>query len=334
MTVRQVLICLTRCSVHLSFEASRKFIHLSLFSMLKSSSNYLMGKTVTLLIGHEKKDLVVHEKLLCSASDYFDRMLHGNFKERECEKIDVSNQSADAVLYIISIMYAAGTAGPYSCGVVGLCCTKQAWLSRAVKAYILADEWLCSRVRAEILRAIHKRIEQLEGSAMDDIHPILSADAVNFAWENLPEGNPLRRLIVDFWIQSPMPILADVDGFGCVNILDYSPSFLKTAEIARQSKALSRHTMSRFTDRVSKDKMNKLKGYDSWHLQRYIDGIDKGPIQSRSGFQLHPFETLDVWQLCDCVKVFGGAVVTRHPLVATQGHRPELEEDYDAERFW
>lgn len=70
--------------------------------MPSTSSN---SDTAVVFVGSEKKKFVIHTKLLCTASPFFDRALNGNFTEAASQEVTLEEEAPELFEYFFDWLY-------------------------------------------------------------------------------------------------------------------------------------------------------------------------------------------------------------------------------------
>ena len=109
---------------------------------VKLTTGRKLGTTmvdISVETGNKKRQFLVHKKLLCEKSTFFDKMFNGNFEEAKENKATFPEDNPDAVSALIDMLVyhnnIRSIAGPSDPKVVG----SMAW--DPVEVYALAEKW-------------------------------------------------------------------------------------------------------------------------------------------------------------------------------------------------
>ncbi|XP_055532027.1 BTB/POZ domain-containing protein 6-B-like isoform X2 [Wyeomyia smithii] len=98
---------------------------------------------VTFLVGEKRQPIYAHKLLLIIASEYFNAMFNGNFKESSSEQIEVLDMEADIFLDILRFIY---------CGKVRMT------VENALEIYVHAQKYMLNELRRRAVSFLEKHI--------------------------------------------------------------------------------------------------------------------------------------------------------------------------------
>jgi hypothetical protein len=264
---------------------------------------------VQLVVGPQELVVTVHEALLCAASKYFQKYLKGGFKESASKTVELPHEDAGTVQTIVSFMYVVAVSEGaarddmqwINSAVWEANSKTDVWMTKATNVYVLADKWCCIYLRSVILHAVHKLLLSFSALATRElICCLLPPRAVSIAWSQLPEGNPMRRLLVDVWAATMWP-------YGAASLSDYPQEFLVTAMGAEKARSHVRATMTRSAG----GRPLELEDLSSLEELMAVDGYCDVAKYARSGapdyitfrgreLHLRRYDSDDVWCYCSC----------------------------------
>lgn len=154
------------------------------------------GPIIEVQVGRvDAQSFMVHEPLLRSSSPYFDRMLCGNWKEAREQLIKLPEDKPTIFAIYMAWLYQKKIAT-----------VRRVWLPgtteflHLVQAYTFGDMIQAKSFQNSIIDAIfEKRRAGREGLGWFERIP--DHDCVNTVYQNTCPGSPLRRLLVDLWIE-------------------------------------------------------------------------------------------------------------------------------------
>jgi hypothetical protein len=164
------------------------------------------SKFAAIVVGPKKARFTVHEELLTYHSPYFRAALTGGFKEAEDKAVTLSEERVPIVEFFVHWLY-------YQClpnadDPIDL---YDAWndgeadgelmTSNLIELYVFGDKFDVPGLKSQAMTDLFKHIEDVEGTELP------SADAIRFAFGNLPEHAPLLQFLADtycHWARSSM----------------------------------------------------------------------------------------------------------------------------------
>ena len=178
------------------------------------------ASVVTFHVGSERHPLVIHKELLCLHSPYCRAALEGNFAEGTQDFLEFRDEELETLEAYQVILYQLGMDIHQDLNLdweeYEDESHKANWLLLPIKVYVFADMIGSLAICRGLLRDVKAVFEQIGLCA-----PICP-EAVSYAWGNLPEGNPMRRLLVDVATASePTGWMRDTK--------EYPPEFLAAA---------------------------------------------------------------------------------------------------------
>ena len=149
-----------------------------------------MSKTFVVTVGDEEKEFILHTDVAARSSKFFRAAMSNDWKESRQNRVTLKElETVDFELYL-----------------QWLSTNEHSFLSdlnlhRLAELYILGDFLDDFAFRAAMLNHFVKKT--VDGIVYPD-HSIVTP-----TWEQTPEGSPLRKIIVELWVFSPIEILAD-----------------------------------------------------------------------------------------------------------------------------
>ncbi|XP_058445506.1 BTB/POZ domain-containing protein 6-A-like isoform X1 [Malaya genurostris] len=110
----------------------------------ESLINNRFQSDVTFLVGEKRQPIYAHKLLLIIASEYFNAMFNGNFKESSSDEIEVRDIEADIFLEILRFIY---------CGKVRLT------IENVLEIYVHAQKYMLNELRRRTVRFLEKHID-------------------------------------------------------------------------------------------------------------------------------------------------------------------------------
>ncbi|EAT38331.1 AAEL009769-PA [Aedes aegypti] len=110
----------------------------------ESLINNKFQSDVTFLVGEKRQPIYAHKLLLIIASEYFNAMFNGNFKESTSGEIEVSDVEPDIFLEILRFIY---------CGKVRLT------IENVLEIYVHAQKYMLNELRRRTIRVLEKHID-------------------------------------------------------------------------------------------------------------------------------------------------------------------------------
>ncbi|XP_058836263.1 BTB/POZ domain-containing protein 6-A-like isoform X3 [Topomyia yanbarensis] len=110
----------------------------------ESLINNRFQSDVTFLVGEKRQPIFAHKLLLIIASEYFNAMFNGNFKESSSDEIEVRDIEADIFLEILRFIY---------CGKVRLT------IENVLEIYVHAQKYMLNELRRRTVRFLENHID-------------------------------------------------------------------------------------------------------------------------------------------------------------------------------
>ncbi|XP_055619527.1 BTB/POZ domain-containing protein 6-B-like isoform X1 [Toxorhynchites rutilus septentrionalis] len=110
----------------------------------ESLINNRFQSDVTFMVGEKRQPIHAHKLLLIIASEYFNAMFNGNFRESSSGEIEVSDVEPDIFLEILRFIY---------CGKVRLT------IENALEIYVHAQKYMLNELRRRTIRFLENHID-------------------------------------------------------------------------------------------------------------------------------------------------------------------------------
>jgi len=159
-------------------------------------ASVLGTETISVFVGTERTQYVVHKQLLCNKVPYFSKLLNGSFSESKAGKIVLTDDMEDLPTFALFLHWLYSGSVPAipikdswddfsidnleSCGVI-------AAETPHHHLYYLADRWCIPLLKNLTI----DRIRRFHNATDSYVHPKLIIDG----YANTPEGSSLRRYL-------------------------------------------------------------------------------------------------------------------------------------------
>ncbi|KAF2431139.1 hypothetical protein EJ08DRAFT_199899 [Tothia fuscella] len=155
----------------------------------------ILGREVVeIWIVDDEKPFIVHRQLIASSSEFFNKALNGEFKEKEgVVRLAVVDNSANFDIYVrwlYSCQLYSQFPGDASTNEVTAKEANEEW-PRLAALYIIGDVLLDQKFRNVVIDAILERVK------VEDRFPTGLVDTV---YSSTPAKSKLRKLLVDIWV--------------------------------------------------------------------------------------------------------------------------------------
>lgn len=156
--------------------------------------------TVTLLVGVKNEKFTIHKSVLCAQSKFFEAACKNEWMDSNDRSLKLPEDESDCIRAMITWMY-----HPFIRIPKGLC-GKEKEMARVAflaRLWVVADKFNILRLRNDSLDGIiHYLDNYVRGTvgktAMDFFHH----EVLSFVYQNTYESAPIRKVLVDFAIET------------------------------------------------------------------------------------------------------------------------------------
>ena len=157
-------------------------------------------KLVTVIVGPGKADFAIFEELLTYHSPYFRAALKGAFKEAQDKTVTLESEDPQIFEFFVHWLFYKRFPNDSDCGeLTGKWHNDSAddedttKLNNLIHLYVFYDRYQVPQLKTALIEEIFNHIENLD-------HELAPPDLVSYAFNNLPDKDPLRRLLVDSFV--------------------------------------------------------------------------------------------------------------------------------------
>lgn len=155
--------------------------------------------------GEAQEDLIVHEDII-SRSDFFKRALNGNWAEAETRVIEMPEDDPAAVRLYLNFVYTKATAAQITSD-------NQTSFLREIKeqycevarVYVLAEKLQDTLTKNAMVRMMSELTFKRD---KNERRYFPSYESISIVYNETPEKNLMRQLLVDFWTSVDVPVVA------------------------------------------------------------------------------------------------------------------------------
>ena len=159
--------------------------------------NFDKGDSVTLIVGPEKYELLVHAKYSVRSSKFFKTALKKEWREGQTRTISLPTDEYETVTDYMRFIYSDKLPGALTEDVVKALpghCTAQRFVPLA-KLYVLGHRMMDDDVKKAVVRELHRLSTRCICGTCFPGHK-----TVNIIYSGTMEGDPTRSLLIDIYL--------------------------------------------------------------------------------------------------------------------------------------
>lgn len=169
---------------------------------LTPSYKFNAENVVTLLVGPQKHNMIVHSGYLARTSEFFASALKKEWAEGQTRTIELDEETPELMAHYLDWMYTSELPTK-ECRPWDPDASKVAANNLLAELYVLGEHRLDSQLRNAIIAEFIRHREPLRDVAR--CSSFQRADAINIIYQGTPPGSAARRLMVDLSFRSGWP---------------------------------------------------------------------------------------------------------------------------------
>ena len=155
------------------------------------------GDSVTLIVGPEKHELLVHANYIVRSSKFFKTALKKEWREGQTRKISLPTDDYETVTDYMRFIYSDKFPGPQTENLTQASTSHfaaQRFIPLA-KLYVLGHRMMDDAVKKAVIRELHRISTQCHcGTCFP------GCETVNIIYDGTMEGDPVRSLLIDIYL--------------------------------------------------------------------------------------------------------------------------------------